>query len=397
MLNGGDRSFEILHAQPVGRIETLWRACLAESDFPTHYTAPEYFREPIRYGKDPFAVLSIAGGRVAGVMTGIHYSDRVQSGLSNRPQIAFSRRADRSRAMSNLIAGLLQEAGSAKLIDLFLWSDMTELVDARFRQRQYRGVVMLDLSLGPDALFQQFTKVRRKRIRRAIKYGVSVAPAESRDDISAYYAVHVDWARRRFWQITGEEQFQEDFFATRRNRQLLLARYNGKVIAGVVLRFFPGGVMEHAANSSLESALYLRPNDLLHWRAIEWACAEGLTKYCLGSTDLFLRQFGGEIMTTTRHRLDLSLFRRYTTGDWLVDRAEEVRPFIPQGVVSLARFVESQVKKLRYDAGRRSAGQVSKQDGRPVSERTTRCSSGVLTGSRLRRRETAASADANEL
>jgi Acetyltransferase (GNAT) domain len=397
MLNGGDRSFEILHVQPVGYLETQWRACLAESDFPTHYTAPEYFREPQWHGKDPFAVLSIAGGHVTGVMTGIHSSDRVQSGLSNRPQIAFSRHADRSRAMSNLIAGLLQEAGSAKLVDLFLWSDMAELVDARFRQRPYRGVVMLDLSLGPDALFQKFTKVRRKRIRRAIKYGVCVEPAESRDDISAYYAVYIEWARRRFSQITGEEQFQEEFFATRKNRQLLLARYNGEVIAGVALRFFPGGVMEHAAHSSLERALYLRPNDLLHWRAIEWACAQGLTKYGLGSTDLFLQQFGGEIVTTTRHRLDQSLLRRYTIGDWLVDRAEDVRPFIPQRVVGLARSLESQVKKLRYDGGRRSAGQVSKQDGKPVLERTAKCSSGVLTGSRLSRRETAASADTNEL
>jgi hypothetical protein len=90
-------------------------------------------------GRKPFAVLSFVGERVTAVMTGIHYGDRVQSGLSNRPQIAFSRHADRSCAMSNLIAGLLQEAGSAKLIDVFLWSDMTGLVDACFYQRTYRG------------------------------------------------------------------------------------------------------------------------------------------------------------------------------------------------------------------------------------------------------------------
>jgi hypothetical protein len=120
-----------------------------------------------------------------------------------------------------------------------------------------------------------------------MKYGVSVEPAESRDDISAYYSVYVDWACRRFWQITGEEQFQEEFFVTRGNRRLLLARHNGEVIAGVALRFFPGGVIEHAGNSSLLSALHLRPNDLLHWRAVEWACAEGLTKYGIGGTCLF--------------------------------------------------------------------------------------------------------------
>jgi lipid II:glycine glycyltransferase (peptidoglycan interpeptide bridge formation enzyme) len=213
---------------------------------------------------------------------------------------------------------------------------------------------MLDLSLGPDVLFRQFSQTRRNHIRRAIKHGISVDFAKSRDDISAYYAVYVDWARRRYWPITREEELQEEFFATRRNRQLLLARYKGEVIAGVVLRFFPGGVMEHAANHSLLSALHFRPNDLLHWRAIEWAYAEGLTKYGLGGTDLFLRKFGGEVVPTTRHRLDLSLFRRYTIGDWMTNRVEEVRPFMPQQVVDFSRSLRSHVKKLRYYGNRRS-------------------------------------------
>jgi len=104
-------------------------------------------------------------------MTGLHDADRVQSGFSTRPQIVFSRHADRLRAMSNLIAGLLQEAGAAKLIDLFLWSDMAGLVDASFNQRAFRGVVMLDPSVGPDVLFRQFSQTRRNDIRRAIKCG----------------------------------------------------------------------------------------------------------------------------------------------------------------------------------------------------------------------------------
>jgi len=163
MRDGIDTSFQILYRQPGGHIETLWRACLAESDFPTHYTAPEYFCETILYGENPFAVLSMVGEHVTAVMTGMHYPDRVQSGLSNRPQITFSRHADRSRAMRNLIAGLVHEAGSAKLVDLFLWSDMAELVDTRFRQRPYRGVVVLDLSLSPKALFHKFSQTRRKK------------------------------------------------------------------------------------------------------------------------------------------------------------------------------------------------------------------------------------------
>jgi hypothetical protein len=347
--DGIDASFQILHGLPAGPVEAAWRACLAESDFPTHYTAPEYFCEPALRGRNPFAVLSVVDGDVRAVLTGVHYAGQVQSGLSNRPQIAFSRRADQALAMKDLLAGLLREAGSSKLVDVFLWSDMAGLVDAPFRQKPYRGVFMLDLLQGPDALFRKFTKVRRKRIRRAIKYGVSVEPAKSRDDISAYYSVYVDWApRRRGLPLIDKEQFHEEFLTTKNNRRLLLARYKSEVIAGIVLRFFPGGVMEYAGDSSLQSTLHVRPNDLLHWRAIEWACAEGLTKYGLGSTDLFQEQFGGEIVTTIRHRLDRSLFRRHTIGDWMADRIEVVRPFIPQRVAGFGRSVRSQIRKFRY-------------------------------------------------
>jgi len=346
MLNHGNTSFLILDTSPTGPIETRWRACLANSDFPTHYAAPEYFVEPRLRGKRPFAILSLVGENVTAVLTGVHDGDRVQSGLSVRPQIAFSRRGDRSVGMRNLIAGLLQEAQSAKLIDIFVWADMSPAVDNRFRRRLCEGVVMLDLSLGPDALYKRFSANKRTNIKKAIKYGVSVDAAQRRDDLAAYYAVYVDWAQRKALPITGEEEFQETFALTG-NRRLLLARHEGRIVAGVVLRFFPGRVMEFAANSSLRSALHLRPNDLLHWRAIEWACAEGISKYSLGGAHLFLRKYGGEVVPTVRHRLDLSLLRRHAIGDWIVDRVEDVRPFLPERVIEMGRSVRGRVAKLR--------------------------------------------------
>ena len=162
-------SYHILHRQPGGLIEALWWACLADADFPTHYTAPEYFSEPGFRNKGPFAVLSLSGEEVTAVLTGTNEGAYVQSGLSVRPQIVFSRRADRVRALANMVDGLLVEAGSAKLVDLFVWSDVATLVDPRFRKKQYEGVAMLDLSRGPDALFRKFSENKRRNIKRAIK------------------------------------------------------------------------------------------------------------------------------------------------------------------------------------------------------------------------------------
>ena len=257
-MNGRTPSYYILHRQPGGLIEALWRACLAEADFPTHYTAPEYFLEPGFRNKAPFAILSLSGAEVTAILTGTNDGAYVQSGLSVRPQIVFSRRADRVRAMTNVVDGLLLEAASAKLVDLFVWSDIVTLVDPRFRKKQYEGVVMLDLSRGPDALFRKFSENKRRNIKRAIKYGVSVEPANDPGKVSAYYSVCVEWSRRKGLSIPGEVEFHQTM-ALRNNRLLLLARFEGKIIAGVVIRFFPHGMMEYAANSSLQNALHLRP------------------------------------------------------------------------------------------------------------------------------------------
>jgi hypothetical protein len=342
-----ETSFLILDRQPCSALEGKWRACLAASDFPTHYTAPEFFLEPSLKSKKPFAILSLAGEDVTGVLTGVHEGDRIQSGLSVRPQIAFSRAADRSRAMTSLVTGLLQRARSATtLLDFFVWSEMTVLVDPRFQKRTYEGVVVMDLPRDPEVIFRKLSPKRRTDIRRVIKSGVSVEVGESQEDISAYYDIHREWARRKGQPIIEEQEFQETFALTG-NRRLLLARYKGRVIAGVVHRFFPGGVMEYAANNSLESALQLRPNDLLQWRAIEWGCAQGMTKYSLGGAHPFLRKFGGQVVPTTRCRLDLSMFRRYAIGDWFTDQAQRARPLIPDQLAVVARSVRGLLDKPR--------------------------------------------------
>src|SRR5271165_7427990 len=120
IMNRSETSFVILDRQPCGSLEGKWRACLAASDFPTHYTAPEFFLEPSLRSKRPFAILSLLGEDVTGVLTGFHEGGRVQSGLSVRPQLAFSRTADHSRAMKSLVAGLLQQAKSATPVDIFV-------------------------------------------------------------------------------------------------------------------------------------------------------------------------------------------------------------------------------------------------------------------------------------
>jgi hypothetical protein len=368
--NTRESSFRVLHGQPSRHLELQWRSCLEDSDFATHYAAPEYFLEPGLRDKRPFAILSMMGDTVTAVLTGIHVGDRAQSGLSVRPQIAFSRHSDHARATSNLLAGLLHEADRTSLIEFFAWADLADqvsgpVIEAGFYGKQCEGVVMLDLTQGPEALFRQLSPTRRNDIRRAIRSGVCVDIATSSDDVSAYYAVYVDWARRKALPVLAAEEFRK-IFALKQNRRLLIARHRGKVVAGTVLRFFPGGLVEYAANSSVQEALALRANDLLQWRAIQWACAEGLTKYSLGGTHVFLRKSGGEIMPTIRYRLDRSVLRRYFVGDWVRDTISGASPPIQIPIAAAIRSLRSALPSRRADRGGTGGGNRS---GAPSSMR----------------------------
>jgi hypothetical protein len=339
-----EKQFRISHSLPGDVIKGKWRAFLANSDYPSHYTAPEFFLEPAFRDKNPFAVLSMVGGEVTAVLTGINAGGHIQSGLLVRPQIALSRRADPVRGTANLLAGLLAEADSARLVDLFTWSEPNKGIDVRFRHKSHEGVAMLDLARGPDVLFRKFSENKRTNIKKAIKYGVSVAPAASPDDISTYYNICVDWCRRKALPIPAEDQFHQTFELIK-NRILFLARHEDKIVAGVVIRFSPQGIMEYAANSSLECALRLRPNDLLHWRAIGWGCREGLAKYNLGGAHLFLRKFGGKLVQTHRYRLDMSMFRRHALGDWFAEKVEMLRPRIPEPMLTVGRSLRIRLEK----------------------------------------------------
>jgi hypothetical protein len=73
-------------------------------------------------------------------------------------------------------------------------------------------------------------------------------------------------------------------------------------------------MIEYAANSSLVEDLKLNPNDLLQWRVVEWACANGYKRYSLGGAHLFSRKMGGTIVPVYRYRFDRTWLRRHELG-----------------------------------------------------------------------------------
>ncbi len=300
----------LLTAPPDPELNARWDSFLDKAPFATHYCTPNYFRDPYLRG-EPFAVLAAEeNGDVQGVLTGIWDSEKAISGLYVRPQTAFAADADLNAVSAVLLDGIFDlYDGRPGLVELFSWQRIPGLPDRGMNERQGQdamSVVVLDLSQGADRLFAAFSQTRRNEIRKALKQNVlEIKELETPDELDQMYAIHVDWCRPKGNPADTFEQMQTAV-GDRENRRTFIAKTDGKVIAGSFYRFCPRGMVEYAGNSSIPEYQRLRPNDLIGWHAIQWACSEGLRHFSMGGSHLFLRRFGGELMQTYRYRRDHS-------------------------------------------------------------------------------------------
>lgn len=327
----GKITWTILHRYPDDPdISDRWRKFLTRADFAAHYVSPEYFREPFIRSKRPFVVLVWQGKRVVAALSGIHENQQLLCGLRSRPQICFDKTADQVAVAHALADGLLSEADSEKLITFYSWSPLDALSTRGYRGQQEEGVVMLDLTKGAGELFKQFSQTRRNDIRNAIKRGIDVVIASTRDQFRTYYDIYLDWCQRKKLTPTSFDVIEQALRLP--NRRLFLARYNGKTIAGTIIRLYPAAMIEYAANNSLDEHLKLRPNDLLQWHVVDWACREGFKRYNLGGAHLFVRRMGGEVAPVYRYRLDRTWFRRHELREALAKSGRLMFNALPSSV-----------------------------------------------------------------
>ncbi len=332
----------ILTSLPDEELAARWNAFVTEAPFATHYVTPNYFTDPYICGVR-FAVLAVENsGEIAAVLTGVIDGERVVSGMFSRPQMVFGRDFDRSAAVGALVAGVAEVSEVAKLVEIYSWKSVPEFAPHLLQMRssnETTSVVMLDLADGADAIFAKFSQTRRNEIRKAIKQDlVEVKELETDEELAEIYEIHCEWNERKGHTPDTFEQMKIAVSQVE-NRRVFIAKTNGKVVAGSFYRFCKGGVVEYAANFSMPEFQKLRPNDLIGWHAIQWACDQGFSHFSMGGSHLFLRRFGGEVMQTYRYRRDLSLFKMH-------DLRENAREFGAQAYRRLPENVRSGVRKI---------------------------------------------------
>jgi hypothetical protein len=316
---------------------------MPNSTFPSHYTSPGFFIEPLWENQNPFAVLVFDKDELAGVMTGLHKGKKIICGLEVRPQVSIAENADSKAVGAAFAEALLTKAKkNAELINVNYAGKIGGFEEAGFSVKKAQGafeVMMLDLSAGADAIFKNFSQSRRSDLRKAMRENkIQVSQIENLEELAEFHQIHVAWCARKqnapnSWETMKGIYSQKDY------QRIFIAKYDGKIIAGSLFRFYRKALMEYSANHSIPEYQRLRPNDLLVWKSIEWACQQEILRYSMGASHLFLRRFGGTPVSSYRYQLDLTLFKKHR-------KKEAVTNFAIKIYQSLSFETRQKIKKI---------------------------------------------------
>jgi CelD/BcsL family acetyltransferase involved in cellulose biosynthesis len=127
----------------------------------------------------------------------------------------------------------------------------------------------------------------QRGIRKARSLGLESTVGQSRDDLDAFFRLHVE-TRRRLGVPVQPRRFLERLWARILQPGLgfiVLARRAGQPIAGAVFLAWNRNLI-YKFGASDPRYWELRPNNLVIWTAIEWACRRGFAQLDFGRSDL---------------------------------------------------------------------------------------------------------------
>lgn len=161
-----------------------------------------------------------------------------------------------------------------------LSEDFASFVVRPARPIQPLRTILLDLTPDEETLLARMKEKWRYNVRLASRKGVAVRAASTLDDVRTWYALLQTTGERDQFGIHTLDYYLRAWriFAPRNQGRLLLAEYNGQLLAGIFVGLFAQeGIYLYGASSN--EYRNLMPNYLLQWEAIRWAKQQGATRY----------------------------------------------------------------------------------------------------------------------
>ena len=146
---------------------------------------------------------------------------------------------------------------------------------------------ILRLNSDPEVVMKGFKRTHRQNIGTAEDRGVHIEWGTAREQVRQFYEMQLETRHRKGLPVQPWK-----FFELLENKVLanglgfvLLAFKDKQCLAGGFFMHWQKTLIYKYAASIDEGQEY-RPNNLLTWTAMRWACQYGLTAFDLGRTDL---------------------------------------------------------------------------------------------------------------
>lgn len=148
------------------------------------------------------------------------------------------------------------------------------------------GRCIVPLDPNPDVVWSGFRKSVHRNVRKAQRYGVQVKVAQTREDILAYYRLHLLTRAKKHGMPAQPLKFFLRLWETLTPLGMLrveLAEYEGKVVAGAINGTYDQTV-QFLYGASDEQYNHLAANSLLTWESLRWSCLNGYQRLDQGRT-----------------------------------------------------------------------------------------------------------------
>ena len=141
---------------------------------------------------------------------------------------------------------------------------------------------VVNLDKDVEQLWSSISHNKRRNIKKAMKEGVEVFQSRNLKDLLTFYSMLVAAEKRGGFSSYPLSWFKAVWKIYKPElSKVFLTRWNGKEVSGV-FTVIHGKTVYALAAGSFSEGWKVRPNDIMHWKVMEWACKNGFVRYHMG-------------------------------------------------------------------------------------------------------------------
>lgn len=145
----------------------------------------------------------------------------------------------------------------------------------------------VDLQPDLETIWDDLNGAARRAIRKAQRAGVVVRIAQSKEDLRAFFELHLGVRKYKFGLLAQPYHFFESIwerFIEANNGALMLATYQDQVIGGIMFLEW-NNRLYYKFNASHPDYISHRPNDLLLWEGLQYGKSKNFTYLDFGISE----------------------------------------------------------------------------------------------------------------